>query len=92
MKNLTGKDLKNYRESLNISQRVFARAYDMSRDTLAGYEWSGKELPNWLVNKLLRYDPYFIGKCATIRKRDELSQIPQKRSWIVRLLWKILGY
>lgn len=94
---LTGKDLKNYRESLNLSQRAFARCYGMSRGTLAGYEWEIKPLPKWIVDNITIYDPYFISRCYQMRELDDMlasvfERKPVKRSWIVRLFWKIMGY
>ena len=88
--NLTGKDLKAYREYNKSSQRVFARAFNFNRNTLANYEWSGKELPSWICSKMITYDPNFVAVCLDIRETERLKKKiadeEQNVSWLARFV------
>lgn len=94
--NLTGKDLRAYRELNKSSQRRFAFAFNMSRGTLAGYEWSGKELPQWIINKMVLFDPNFVEVCKTIRRTQHLMNHYQmkkeNKSWLARFIGWLMGY
>ena len=90
--NLTGKDLKAYRELNKVSQRQFAFAFNISRGTLAGYEWSGKELPQWIINKMVSFDPNFIEVCEMIRDTQSLMKKKQEGKESRSLLDRFIGW
>lgn len=94
---LTGKDLKAYRESRKYSQRMFAHVFDIKRGTLANYEWSGKDLPGWIISKMLRFDPRFEITCIMIREKNEHLtyhyETPfKKKNWLERFIGWLMGY
>lgn len=93
--NLTGKDLKAYRMMIGVSQRKFSNGYDTKRGTIAGYEWSEKQLPKWLVNKIMNFDPNFVNWCNQYRSAKEYlsgnSSEEKKKSWLARVIGRLIG-
>jgi len=95
---LTGKDLKAYRTMLGLSQRAFANGHDTKRGTVAQYEWKEKVLPQWFVDKIMRFDPNFCFWCLQNRevnnylKQHNETKKEQKLSWFGRFIAWIMGY
>lgn len=92
--NLTGKDLKAYRELQGLSQRQFAKAYNLNRSTLAKYEWRNTNLPVWIIHKLMNFDPAFKWACDHERKKhlENHYNIENKKSWLSRFIGWLIGY
>lgn len=91
-----GNNLKDLRETRNVTQGQLAEYLQVSRPTIAGYETKSRQPDFEKLEKLANYFhvsiDYLVSGSETTSTDIPLKKEPNENHWIVMWLWLIRNY